>query len=45
VEPTVHPETLAAWGRQELEMGNELPDELFSVYTYDTTSLTKANRK
>ena len=45
VEPTVHPETLAAWGRAELEVGNELPDELFSIYTYDTTSLTKANKR
>jgi hypothetical protein len=45
VEPTVHPETLAAWGRAELEMGNELPEALFSIYTFDTTSLTKANRK
>ena len=45
VEPIVHPETLAAWARTELEQGTELPEELFSVYTYDTTSLTKANMK
>jgi seryl-tRNA synthetase len=45
VEPTVHPETLAAWARVELEQGTELPEELFSVYTHDTTSLTKAKQK
>lgn len=44
-EPRVNASTLDAFGRAQLEEGNELPDDIFNVYVFNTTSLTKATRK
>lgn len=40
-DPTIHPSTLEAWGRTMIEEGEDLPEEIFTQFFYDTTSLTK----
>lgn len=37
--PTVHPQTLAAFLREQLAAGNDVPLELFGAYEYRTTSI------
>lgn len=41
-EPSIHPSTFEAWARTQLEEGEDLPEKLFSIYYYNTTSVTKA---
>lgn len=41
-DPRVNPSTLAATVRAEVEEGREFPDEIFNVFIYNNTSLTKA---
>lgn len=36
---TVHPQTLKAWGKEQLEKGKALPPELFNLYVGQTTKL------
>lgn len=36
----VHPQTLAAWAREQIEQGNEIPYELLGIYVGKTTKLT-----
>lgn len=36
---TVHPQTLRAWAREQLEKGKALPPELFNTYVGQTTKL------
>ena len=38
---TVHPQTLKAWGKEQLEQGKALPSELFNSYVGQTTKLSR----
>jgi len=38
---TVHPQTLKAWARERLEAGDEIPDDLFGLYTGETVRIKK----
>lgn len=38
---TVHPQTLKAWGKEQLEKGKALPPEFFNLYVGQTTKLAK----
>lgn len=39
VKEAVHPQTLKAWAREQLEAGNEVPEDLFGLYTGETTRI------
>jgi hypothetical protein len=43
-DPSIHPQTLEAWAREMTEEGEELPEELFSLYYYNSTSITRARK-
>ena len=44
-EPRVNPSTLSAWARTQIEDDEDLSEDLFSIFHFDNTSLTKATRK
>ena len=37
----IHPQTLKAWAREQLAEGVDLPDDVFSIYTGQTTKIKK----
>ena len=39
---TVHPQTLKAWARERLADGEEIPEDLFGLYTGQTTKIKEA---
>jgi hypothetical protein len=41
IKETVHPSTLKAWGREQRENGQELPDNLVNSYEVTKATLTK----
>lgn len=38
---TIHPQTLKAWGKEQLEKGKALPTDLFNLFVGQTTKLTR----
>lgn len=43
--PRVNPSTLSAWAKTLTMEGEDLPEELFSLFYFDNTSLTKVASK
>jgi hypothetical protein len=44
-EPRVSPQTLSAWAKTMIVDGEDLPEDLFSLFHFRNTSLTKATKK
>lgn len=45
VDASVHPSTLKAFVRERIEAGDELPMDLFGVFTYTEAKITKSRRR